>query len=273
MGWRRLLADHPDLEFIQFIDGDCELAAAWVAKAMAALDADPTLCAVFGRRRERFPNASFYNALCDDEWDVPVGLVQACGGDVLFRAAALLQVGGYDKTLIAGEEPDLCLRLGREGWRVRCIGEEMTLHDADIHHARQQWMRARRAGHAFAEHVSRHGVEAFQSWRRERNSFVVWAAVIPLLIFITGLIGVLTGAWPLIGLMALLAALYPAQVLRIAVRKWRAGFSGRFAFNYGLWMILGKFAQFGGLARYYWGRGRRRPGGLIEYKNASEGRL
>ncbi len=74
-GWRAISAAHPSLDYIQFVDGDCEFAPGWIAAAMAALDAEPGLCAVFGRRRERFPDASFYNALCDDEWNVPVGLV------------------------------------------------------------------------------------------------------------------------------------------------------------------------------------------------------
>jgi GT2 family glycosyltransferase len=272
VGWRRLLADNPDLAFVQFVDGDCELAPDWLAKAEGALDFDPGLCAVFGRRRERFPQASFYNALCDDEWNVPIGLVEACGGDALFRAEALQQVGGYDDTLIAGEEPDLCLRLGREGWKVRRIDAEMTLHDADIHHARQQWLRARRAGHAFAEHVARHGPGAFASWRRQRNSIILWGAVVPLLILIAVVTGLMTGSWPLIGISLLMILTYPAQVVRIGLRKWRSGASLTFALGYGLWMMLGKFAQFGGLVRYYMRLRGGRPVRLIEYKSASESR-
>ncbi len=72
-GWRAVTQTHQGLDYIQFVDGDCEFAPRLVAAAIAALDADPSLCAVFGRRRERFPEASVYNALCDDEWNVPVG--------------------------------------------------------------------------------------------------------------------------------------------------------------------------------------------------------
>jgi len=265
-GWRRLLADHPGLDFVQFVDGDCELAQGWVARAEQVLDSEPSLCAVFGRRRERFPRASFYNALCDDEWNVPVGLVEACGGDVLFRVPALQDAGGYSDDLIAGEEPDLCLRLGLKSWRVRRIDAEMTLHDADIHHARQQWLRARRAGHAFAEHVSRHRDQAFASWRRQRDSIILWGGIIPALAIVLLVAGIALASVPVIALSLLLVLLYPAQVGRIAVRKWRAGATPAFALRYGLWMMLGKIAQFGGLARYYL---RRRRGGrhrLIEYK-------
>jgi GT2 family glycosyltransferase len=265
-GWRRLLADHPGLEFIQFVDGDCELAGGWLDEARRALEAEPDLCAVFGRRRERFPQASFYNALCDDEWNVPVGLVGACGGDVLFRVQALKQVDGYSDDLIAGEEPDLCRRLGLKGWKVRRIDAEMTLHDADMHHARQQWLRARRAGHAFAEHVARHGDQAFPDWRRQRNSIVLWGGLIPAIILALLLIGVASGSGAA-ALVALgFALLYPLQVTRIGFGKWRRGAAPRFALGYGLWIMLGKVAQFGGLARYYLKRWRGGGHRIIEYK-------
>ncbi|MBN8820137.1 MAG: glycosyltransferase family 2 protein [Sphingomonas sp.] len=265
-GWRRLLTEHPGLSYIQFVDGDCELDPHWLAQAEATLDAESALCAVFGRRRERFPQASFYNALCDDEWNVPVGLVQACGGDVLFRVEALRAVDGYSDDLIAGEEPDLCLRLGLKGWQVRRIDAEMTLHDADMHHARQQWLRARRAGHAFAEHVARHGDHAFADWRRQVRSIVLWGGIIPAIILLLALVALLVPS-AFAGVLALaLAALYPAQVARIALRKWRSGAPAGFALGYGLWMMLGKFAQFGGVLRYWGKRWRGGPHRLIEYK-------
>jgi len=268
-GWRRLVAAQPDLDYIQFVDGDCELAPGWMAEAERALDAEPDLCAVFGRRRERFPDASFYNALCDDEWNVPVGRVLACGGDVLFRVAALRQADGYNDDLIAGEEPDLCLRLGLKGWTLRRIDAEMTLHDADMHHARQQWLRARRAGHAYAEHVARHGANAFANARRQRNSILLWGGMIPALIVLLALAALLTGTLAPGAAALLLALLYPAQVARIALRKWRSGAAPRFALLSAGWLMLGKLAQFGGLLSYY---RRRRAGGpvrLIEYKGAA----
>ncbi len=269
-GWRRLVAQHSGLAYIQFVDGDCEIDAGWLPQAQKALEAEPGLCAVFGRRRERFPQGSFYNELCDDEWNVPVGLVNACGGDVLFRLAALVEAGGYSEDLIAGEEPDLCLRLRLKGWQIRRIDAEMTLHDADIHHARQQWLRARRAGHAFAEHVARHGAQADPDWRRQRNSIVAWGALVPALISGLAIIALVLPSLAT-GLVAfLLALLYPLQVLRIGRWKYRQGTSLRFALGYGFWIMVGKFAQFGGVLRYQLKRLRGGPTQLIEYKgNAS----
>ncbi len=263
-GWRRLLSLHPDLTYIQFVDGDCELDPEWFAKGMAALDAEPGLCAAFGRVRERFPEASIYNALCDDEWNVPIGLTNSCGGIAMFRKDALVSVEGFTDDLIAGEEPDLCLRLRLQGWQVRRVDAEMTLHDADMHHFGQMWRRLRRSGHAYAEHVLRHGANADPNWRRQRNSAIIWGAVIPALVVAFALLGLV--AWPL-GLVALgLVLLYPVQFARIAMRKWRSGANARFAGIYGFTIMAGKFAQLGGLVGYHRRRARGQAHSIIEYR-------
>jgi GT2 family glycosyltransferase len=266
-GWRAVAQAHPGLDYIQFVDGDCEFAPGWIAAAIAALDADPSLCAVFGRRRERFPEASVYNALCDDEWNVPVGLVQACGGDVLFRLSALREVDGYSDDLIAGEEPDLCLRLGAKGWMIRRIDAEMTLHDAAITTARQWWLRTRRAGHAFAEHCARHGAHAFASWRAERNRIALWGIGLPLLFVTLTSAALLACSCALAITAAAVAALFPLQFSRLTLRDLRQGRSLRFSAAHGFWLVAGRFAQAGGMTRYWLNRARRRRNSLIEYKS------
>lgn len=265
-GWRALLLTYPSLDYIQFVDGDCEFAPGWIEDAIAALDADATLSTVFGRRRERFPEASLYNALCDAEWNVPVGLVDACGGDALFRVSALRAVDGYSDDLIAGEEPDLCLRLRARGWAVRRIDAEMTVHDAAITRAHQWWLRMRRAGHAYAEHCARHGAAAFADWRRAQRSILLWGLALPVVIFGLLLAAAIVPALPPLQLAGLLALLYPAQVARLALRRWRRGATLRFALFDGLWLVLGKFAQMGGIARYWRNRLEKRRNSLIEYK-------
>ena len=110
-GVERLRDLAPEADRVQFIDGDCELANGWLAKAVAALDAEPTLAVVYGRLRERHPEASVYNRLCDIEWNTPVGPADSSGGIAMMRVQDFESVGGFNPELIAGEEPDLCLRL------------------------------------------------------------------------------------------------------------------------------------------------------------------
>jgi hypothetical protein len=78
-----------------------------------------------------------------------------------------MAAGGYRDSLIAGEEPELCLRLIRAGGEVWRIPAEMTLHDAAIHRFGQWWRRTRRAGHAFAEGAHLHGAGPERHWVAE----------------------------------------------------------------------------------------------------------
>lgn len=245
-GLAALAADAPD--FVQLVDGDCEVRADWVSTALRAMADHPRAVVVCGRRRERYPDATIYNRLCDAEWDTPVGEALACGGDALMRYSAVQAVGGYDPTLIAGEEPDLCLRLRRAGGEVWRIDAEMTLHDAAMTRFGQWWQRSRRAGHAFAEGAWRYGRAPEKHWLRETRRALSWGAGVPVVALVAGLIHPA-------GLLLLLA--WPLQIARLAPRMgWRTAF----------FTVLGKLPEAQGALGFYLGRliGRRR--GLIEYK-------
>lgn len=242
-GLSHLASDPPD--FVQMVDGDCALQPGWISAALAAFAAHPAAVVVCGRRRERFAQASVYNALADREWDTPIGPARACGGDALMRYAAVQAVGGYDPGLIAGEEPDLCLRLRAKGGEIWRIDAEMTLHDAAMTRFSQWWRRAVRAGHAFAEGCARHG---FDHWGLETRRALIWGAGLPMAI-------VLLGLWHPAGW--LLALAYPAQVIRLARRGGWA---------WGLFSVIGKFAEARGALGFYASRLRGQRHGLIEYK-------
>lgn len=237
------------VEFVQLIDGDCALAEGWIETAETALRADPDLAVVCGRRRERHPEASVYNQLCDWEWDTPVGEAKACGGDAMMRLSALRAVGGYRDDLIAGEEPELCVRLRKAGWRITRVEAEMTWHDAAMTRFSQWWRRSRRAGHAFAEGAALHGAPPERHWVTETRRALIWGGLLPLLI----LIAAVTEPW--LGFFMALA--YPAQVMRLgkAMPIERAFFT-----------VLGKLPEAQGVLGFYLGRlmGRKRT--LLEYK-------
>src|SRR5215472_6326791 len=59
-GLRRLLEVDPAVEFVQFVDGDCEIVPGWLERAAEELATRPDVAIVCGRRRERFPQASAY---------------------------------------------------------------------------------------------------------------------------------------------------------------------------------------------------------------------
>ena len=254
-GVRRLAAIAPDVGFIQFVDGDCEVAPGWVAAAEAFLQAHPEAAAACGRRRERHPERSVYNLLCDIEWNTPVGEARACGGDMLMRAAALREVVGFRDELIAGEEPELCVRLRARGWTIWRLDAEMTLHDAAMLRFGQWWRRTSRAGYAFAEGAHLHGEPPERHWVREARSGRVWGLAVPALLVLA--------AWFASPLALLGFAVYPLQVLRLFLRE-RGAVRTRFA--RAAFLVLGRFAEAWGQLKFFAHRVAGTRGRLIEYK-------
>ena len=136
-GFRHLLERMPELELVQFLDGDCELQPGWLDQGRLAMQQHPDAAVVSGRRRERDRNANVYHRLMDMEWDTPIGEVDACHGDAMMRVSFLRSAGLFDESLIAGEEPELCTRLRAAGGRILRLPAEMSLHDAAIDALRQ----------------------------------------------------------------------------------------------------------------------------------------
>jgi glycosyltransferase involved in cell wall biosynthesis len=261
-GFERLRDLHPDLAYVQFIDGDCEMAPGWFGRAAAELDARPEVAVVFGRVRERNPQATAYNRLCDMEWNRPVGLSMSCGGIAMVRAGAFDAAGRYDPALIAGEEPEMCVRLRQRDWKIDRIDAEMCLHDAAMTRFGQWWRRNVRGGHAFAEVSSMHRGSPQRLWVRESRSIWIWGVALPAL--------GLALLWPVWWASAAVAALYPLQTARIFLRKRKGGVPARDAALYAGSVMLGKFAQAVGQLKF-WSRALRgRPGTIIEYKGPSD---
>ncbi|MHC8400568.1 glycosyltransferase [Pseudomonas sp. MDT1-17] len=245
----------PSMRYVQFVDGDCEVVGGWLPQAQAFLDTHPDVAVVCGRRRERFPQHSVYNLLCDLEWDTPVGEAKACGGDALMRTDAFAEVSGFRPDLIAGEEPELCVRLRGNGWKVWRLGEEMTLHDATLTRFGQWWQRTLRGGYAFAEGAFLHGAAPEQHWLRESRRAWFWGLGVPLATVIASLML----GW--FGLLLLLV--YPLQVVRLARRGDR---STRENWLRAFFLVLGKFPEMLGQVKFLLNRFGAGKTALIEYK-------
>ncbi|SIO59839.1 Glycosyltransferase, GT2 family [Rhodovulum sp. ES.010] len=239
----------PALAYVQFVDGDCEVTAGWIAAAQRFLDSHPEVAAVTGQIRERHPEATFWNRLIVEEWKGEPGPVKACGGNAMMRLAAFRAAGGFDPGIIAGEEPELCVRLRMAGWKIWRLADEMVLHDVAMTRFGQWWQRCRRAGYTYAEGVAMHGRPPERLHVARLRRTLLWGLALPL----AALAGLAVTPWA-----ALLLAAWPLQIARLAAR--------------GMWppaaafLMLAKFAELHGAATWAWRRLRRGPARLLEYK-------
>lgn len=183
-GLDKLLEVSPRTEFVQFIDGDCEVIEGWLAAGSAALQQNPQVVAVSGRLRERFPEKSLYNRLADLEWDRPVGETKSCGGVAMMRVEAVRRAGGFDAGLIAGEEPELCARMRAHGGKILNIAHDMAWHDMAMTNSSQWFKRARRHGHAIIEVSYFKTPESKGLFAQQMKSAVIWVCIVLLASFL-----------------------------------------------------------------------------------------
>ncbi|MGA1623779.1 MAG: glycosyltransferase family 2 protein [Synechocystis sp.] len=258
-GFTQLLAMQPQIKYVQFVDGDCEVVTGWLETAYQFLERNAAIAVVCGRRRERYPERSIYNRLCDLEWDTPVGQTKACGGDALMRVEAFQAVGGFNDGLIAGEEPELCVRLRQQQWQIWRLEAEMTWHDAQMLHWSQWWKRHVRAGFAFAEGAWLHGQPPKKHWVKESRSIWLWALIIPVVS--------LGASWPTSGLSLILLLGYPLILYKTARYFQQQGLSAPLAWLYAGSCLLAKAPQLVGQLRFHWLRWTKQQATIVEYKD------
>jgi GT2 family glycosyltransferase len=249
-GLQAALARDPELELVQFVDGDCEVVPGWLERALGELAAHPEAAAVSGYVRERHPERSVYNRIFALDWGRGEGEVAYCGGNAMYRVKPLREAGGFDPGLIAGEESELCLRIRRSGWRIRQVAHDMVLHDIAMTRFSQWWSRAVRTGWAYAEGAARHPGERLHA--RETASVLAWGAALPA--------GALALAAITGGAGLVLLAAYPVLWGRVFQAGRRRGFSGADARLHATFTVLGKFPQAWGVVQFALLRavGRRR---------------
>lgn len=257
-GYQALLDVEPDLEFIQFLDGDCELQKGWLEQAMALFAEQPTIGICSGRRVERHPEQSIYNQLMDIEWNTPTGEVAAVLGDMCVRVTALQAVDGFDAGIIAAEDDDFCLRAAAAGYGIYRIDAVMSYHDANIMHLSQWYKRSKRGGHGYANINRLHGAAPPYYFRRQIVSVCVWGAAVPAL-FVIALFTL-----PL--LAAIIFLLYSAAVLKTGFKMVLNGLPANIAFSYAALIYTGKVAEFAGICEYWKNSILSRQHVLIEYK-------
>lgn len=248
-GLSRLREIDPDGKYVQMLDGDCELVEGWIEAAYSFLEEHPEIAAVTGRRRERFPDASIWNRLMDDEWGGEPGEVSSCGGDVMIRRAAIEAVGGYNSDLIAGEDPEMYFRMHRNGWRFWRLDVEMSKHDAALTKFSEWWKRNKRGGYGFAENEQLHRGTPERYRLKEMLRSLFWGAALPAVILVGAL---LISPWFL-----LLTAVYPLQVLRL----WRS-----MPFRNAFFLTLGKFPEAHGILEFKLTKQDKAQRDRIEYK-------
>jgi cellulose synthase/poly-beta-1,6-N-acetylglucosamine synthase-like glycosyltransferase len=256
LGWR--MAKAP---FVLFLDGDTQLHPNFVKHALKVLD-EPGLCATFGRLKELRPEKSIYIRVMDLDWVFPLGKALFFGGNVLVKRCAIAAVDGFDPTLKAGEEPELCSRLRSNGWQIEHIDVPMATHDLAITTFKAYWLRAYRSGIAYAEVAERMRLRGDPMWQHDAKRD-----------FRHGLLFTLTPffMWihPLVTWMVFLASL--AVVARTAKRSaWKAPGQTLLCWQYAVHVLFQKIPAFFGQLKWRRSHAKHAEISMVEYKKSGK---
>jgi GT2 family glycosyltransferase len=116
-------------DFVLFLDGDMELCAGWLDKALELMERLPDVGAVTGRVLDCLPEDAS-QPVCQPSADFEDTFteVRHGGGAALYRRSVLEQVGTFNPFLLSDEEPELCLRIRHAGYRVIRASHPISYH-------------------------------------------------------------------------------------------------------------------------------------------------
>jgi len=252
----------PDAAYIQFVDGDCDLAEGWLHRGIEELNNRDDVAMVRGHLREINPQASVYNRICDLEWQQTPGEIGACGGIFMMRADVFSAVGGFRPDVIAAEDDEFCVRVRQQGWKIQMIDAPMASHDAAILRFSQWWRRAQRTGHAYAQVAALHGQGEERYFVAARRKVWIWGLILPVAAL------VLAPFTRGISLAALLCA-YAMQLVRIFLGLKKRGWKSDDAWIDAFFTVISRFPGIQGLLGYHWRHGRGHAPKIIEHKRSS----
>ncbi len=119
-------------DVLAFVDVDHEISPGWLAAAIDALR-DPTVAAT-GAPCHPPPNATWVQTMYDamrDHVETPVETRWLGAGNLVVRRSAFEDIGGFDATLEACEDVDLCRRLRSSGARLINTPHMVNRHFGD----------------------------------------------------------------------------------------------------------------------------------------------
>ena len=129
---RRIGASRSRSKYVLFLDGDCELEEGFLPAALRAMEADASLGAVAGLRRDYYRTRQGLIPAQGDYYmsrrPASSARVPAHGGCALYRRRAVEGAGSFDPFLRAKEEEDLAQRIRTAGYGIEILQVPMIRH-------------------------------------------------------------------------------------------------------------------------------------------------
>ncbi|KAA3620026.1 MAG: glycosyltransferase [Calditrichaeota bacterium] len=123
---------HTTGDFILFLDGDMELCPHWLDKAMELIQNQSEIAAITGQRIDLPEETQSADKpvlpVIENDRGVPV---EKGGGAAMYRRSTLDEIGQFNPYLCSDEEPDICLRIRYNGYKIIELKQTIVLHYSD----------------------------------------------------------------------------------------------------------------------------------------------
>jgi glycosyltransferase involved in cell wall biosynthesis len=122
---------HTSAPLVLFLDGDMELCAGWLERALKVLRSQPDVAVVTGLTVDVWPaTKAADSAEAEPSLEYSTGLTEVpyIAGAGLYRRQALEHVGSFNPYLYSDEEPELCIRIRQAGYRIVQLDTPIAYH-------------------------------------------------------------------------------------------------------------------------------------------------
>lgn len=264
-GFKRLIDKHVHCKYVQFVDGDCELSTEWLATSYHFIKKQIRISSVCGILQEKFPDKNIYHRLMNMELKGHSGEIIACGGIAMFKIETFEKVGGFNESLIAGEEADLCLRIKSTGEKVWRLDVSMGTHDIDMHKFSQWWTRMKRTGHAYAQGFDMYGKGVYKHKQKQVLSSLIYGFIVPFFFIFS--LSMLEGQEISITILILTIIIYIRVFLSSLYARLKLRDSTFNSLLYATAIIIGKFPEVLGIFIYYMNNMFGKTSLIMEYRD------
>jgi cellulose synthase/poly-beta-1,6-N-acetylglucosamine synthase-like glycosyltransferase len=106
--------------YITFLDSDMELLGGWLERATRLLEGDPGIAVVSGIQVDTVADSPSKGTATSYDMHLKDKLteVKFAGSAAMVRRETLKRVGTWNPYIVSDEEPELCLRIRRAGYRI-----------------------------------------------------------------------------------------------------------------------------------------------------------
>ncbi|MEO0399294.1 MAG: AAA family ATPase [Pseudomonadota bacterium] len=261
--YRRLKKIAPDTEFVQFLDADARLDPDWIDTARAFMGRRPEVAALEGVTAFNAGTYGLFAELRATATEKPDGGILATGSTFFVRTDAFEAAGGFRGDLPGLESEDLCVRLRRRGEHVWRLDAPMAVSARPMKGVGDWFGACATDGAFFAMGAALHGAPPERFGVQEQSRAIVWGGVLPL--FILAAAGVAAGAAYVFDYYDLMPYAALAVILlggftyftAMAATAFRHGPFSPMSWAYGVFSVLGRFAEFGGVLKAWREAGTR----------------